>query len=92
MQNFDILCRMRSFRYTEKRYSFSHRGNFVKKENRHDHGERQKSGEWNIIGFCRGFFFFVTFYFLVERLFRILFQFIPEIRVRDRDHGLGALS
>ena len=28
----------------------------------------------------------------MKRLFRILFQFIPEIRVRDRDHGLGALS
>ena len=34
----------------------------------------------------------VIFYFLVKRLFRILLQFIPEIRVRDRDHGLGALS
>lgn len=67
-------------------------GIFVKKENRHDHGERQKSGEWNIIGFCRRFFQYGTFYFLVERLFRILLQLIPEIRVRDRDHGLGALS
>ena len=52
----------------------------------------QKSGEWNIIGFCRRFFQYGTFYFLVERLFRILFQLSPEIRVRDRDHSLGALS
>ena len=28
----------------------------------------------------------------VERLFRILLQLIPEIRVRNRDHGLSALS
>ena len=53
---------------------------------------RQKSGEWNIIGFCRRFFQYGTFYFLVERLFRILLQLIPKIRVRDGDHGLGALS
>lgn len=38
------------------------------------------------------FFQYGTFNLLVERLFRILLQFIPEIRVRDRDHGLGALS
>ena len=51
-----------------------------------------ESGEWNIIGFCRRFFQYGTFNLLVERLFRILLQFIPEIRVRDRDYGLGALS
>ena len=38
-----------------------------------------------------GFFQHEIFYFLVKRLFRILFQFIPEIRVCNRDHGLGAL-